>query len=603
MLGLRRPPRSHRRPGPRPKGRKPGAVVACGRLRLLSLAWLLATLGLAWAGHRLLARRFHGAHPQQQHRAGDEAAPQGAPGALDGPPQGGPAAQPQQGTLSSRFRVEVTTAEAGQAPGAQQQGGGARQVPPPQLPGNATAPAAKRVGQLRKELRMRDGPYRPLGCSRFGAAPLGTRDAPVRHTWVFRNTYLQPDSIGYSHMASVTRLPPSATYKWMATWQSAAVFEGTDDQRFMVSYSQDRTRWTPAAPLDWRVGDGCMWSPAPFRTKESVVLFYAESSTCRRPTKKTKPGVPEKWHPGGSIRFVTSQDGQTWSIPRTILKERHGSGIPKVIANPPIELALGAHKGWWVLPYWEEVPGFNSTREGCVCKGQRLSGTLISRNHGATWETSLAFYVEETWLIEGTIIELRNGSLLQMFRTDKKQLYSATSSNGGFFWSTPQPYGVPNPNAKVHMLSIQAPGPEVWALAYNHESNKLHRHKLYVAMTADAGRSWHKVAQLTGDSEDKAEMHGYPYMVQDGCTLLVGYSIMHRINVTADPYPMETYRPPHDTGIVVAEIDLRQVDLSEHTRLPEFFMGSNPPKGSFLAKKRKIIEKAPLLFPGLKLDI
>lgn len=76
MLGLRRPPRSHRRPGPRPKGRKPGAVVACGRLRLLSLAWLLATLGLAWAGHRLLARRFHGAHPQQQHRAGGGAAPQ-----------------------------------------------------------------------------------------------------------------------------------------------------------------------------------------------------------------------------------------------------------------------------------------------------------------------------------------------------------------------------------------------------------------------------------------------------------------------------------------------------------------------------------------------
>jgi hypothetical protein len=34
---------------------------------------------------------------------------------------------------------------------------------------------------------------------------------------------------------------------------------------------------------------------------------------------------------------------------------------------------------------------------------------------------------------------------------------------------------------------------------------------------------------------------------------------MHRINVTADPYPLETYQPPHDTGIVVAEIDLRQV--------------------------------------------
>jgi hypothetical protein len=33
-------------------------------------------------------------------------------------------------------------------------------------------------------------------------------------------------------------------------------------------------------------------------------------------------------------------------------------------------------------------------------------------------------------------------------------------------------------------------------------------------MTADQGKSWHKVAQLTGDSEDTAEMHGYPHMVQ-----------------------------------------------------------------------------------------
>jgi hypothetical protein len=60
----------------------------------------------------------------------------------------------------------------------------------------------KRVGQLRKELRMRDGPYTPMGCMQLGSAIPGTRDAPVRHTWVYRNTYLQPSSIGYSHMVS-----------------------------------------------------------------------------------------------------------------------------------------------------------------------------------------------------------------------------------------------------------------------------------------------------------------------------------------------------------------------------------------------------------------
>ncbi len=361
------------------------------------------------------------------------------------------------------------------------------------------------------------------------------------------------EGIDYSHMAMVSKLPARALWKWIMIWQAAQVKEGEPDQHFMCAYSDDAKSWTKAIRMPIGKQRGTIpWAPVLRLSGETLTLFFAESTTCMKPGGGVAAidgaDIP-RWAPGGDIRFATTRDGFRWSKRVELLTQSYNMGIPKVIANPAIQISRGDHKGTLILPYWEEVPKMSTKREGCPSPDATPSaGALISKDNGRTWKPSESSLTDsETWLIEGTMAELSNSSVLHLFRTSVGEIYKSLSDDGGRTWTKASSTGLPNPNSKIHLLRL-ADGR--LALAYNHD--RKYRANLYVAISDDDGENWHLAAVIEKGSENS--MYAYPTMVEDECKLYVAYSIMTRRDWKE--IQDRTANKPNGGGIYIAEIDL-----------------------------------------------
>ena len=163
------------------------------------------------------------------------------------------------------------------------------------------------------------------------------------------------EGIDYSHMAMVSKLPARALWKWIMIWQAAQVKEGEPDQHFMCAYSDDAKSWTKAIRMPIGKQRGTIpWAPVLRLSGETLTLFFAESTTCMKPGGGVAAidgaDIP-RWAPGGDIRFATTRDGFRWSKRVELLTQSYNMGIPKVIANPAIQISRGDHKGTLILPY------------------------------------------------------------------------------------------------------------------------------------------------------------------------------------------------------------------------------------------------------------
>ena len=83
------------------------------------------------------------------------------------------------------------------------------------------------------------------------------------------------------------------------------------------------------------------------------------------------------------------------------------------------------------VPPWTALAGGQSLLTQCApC---RSAGVLISEDGGASWQSYGRLQAPGTWLIEGSLVQLRDESLLMLFRTTKVGPHQA--HNGG----TPPP--------------------------------------------------------------------------------------------------------------------------------------------------------------------
>mmetsp|Transcript_29797 Transcript_29797/g.65106 ORF Transcript_29797/g.65106 Transcript_29797/m.65106 type:complete len:708 (-) Transcript_29797:521-2644(-) len=340
---------------------------------------------------------------------------------------------------------------------------------------------------------------------------------------VFKN----PPELQYSHMSTVTRLPPTAPYRYMVAWQTGKRVEGVDGQHLRASFSDDAKTWTEPRVIP--VGEKAVWSPVLFTHEGYVYLFYSVSTTCLRAKTSRRP---ERWAPGGDILVTKSVDGITWGPPISIYKQDSDtSGIPKVIANQPDVTPDGK----MVLPYWKERP----SQETCHTAGHATAGVLVSDGSGENWKAYGEITSRGTWLIEGTVARRPDGNLLQLFRTKKGAIFQSTSADGGKSWGTVTSLGLPNPNSKIDAIRLTS-GELV--MCYNDSPRS--RNRLRVAISAD-GAKWRLLADLEMPGEAKFA-YAYPTMAQDGDKLLVTYSVWRK----ARNIPLES------TGVRVVLIQL-----------------------------------------------
>ena len=358
--------------------------------------------------------------------------------------------------------------------------------------------------------------------------------------------------MNYLHMLMLAELPDR---RLAAAWQASAVVEGAEDQRIFLAVSQDtggRTWGTPT-PLPDETRRGAQWSPVLHYDSSAnrLHIFYAESDAKCVRSSRTHGGrqMPRRFSVGGHIMHVSRDVGDdpatevSWTEPRTLLSQEVDGGIPKVVAN---RLTVLSSSGHWVLPFWRQ-------RSWGVCETKDLhntAGVLLSKDGGETFEAfgEIHLNYKTHWVIEGSVAEMKNGTLLMLMRSSDNFIFHSTSRNGGMSWTNAVPTSIPNPDSKIAMLGAS----NVLLLAYNdltraftgmakgRDLDSKKRDRLKLAVSSDDGSTWVDLLRLDDETPkldgDVPILYHYPTMVvragsadDDGdvkrkTRVLVGYS-------------------------------------------------------------------------------
>eukprot|EP00242_Pyramimonas_sp_CCMP2087_P003825 CAMPEP_0198214686 /NCGR_PEP_ID=MMETSP1445-20131203/43204_1 /TAXON_ID=36898 /ORGANISM="Pyramimonas sp., Strain CCMP2087" /LENGTH=465 /DNA_ID=CAMNT_0043889973 /DNA_START=206 /DNA_END=1600 /DNA_ORIENTATION=+ len=362
------------------------------------------------------------------------------------------------------------------------------------------------------------GPVFGQGCKRHHRSvntpwPLkGPRH--VRDAWIHKSDFGSQSDTQYAHMAMIESLGNGSM---VAAFQASTRLEGSNDQHIRLSFAHDLSglSWGPSQPMPVP-RTAAQWSPVLHRdTKSRLWIFYTEGRDCKHDSSKDA-----LWYPGGDIKVtMLGEGGAKWKAPRTIYAQTEDDGIPKVLANKLIVLS----DGQWVLPLWSERHSAGTCQFGSEAVAS--AGVLVSRDQGWSWERRGRISSSQTWLIENSVVELKNGHLLMFFRTLKGFIYQAVSADQGYTWSTAEASSLANPDAKIHLARL-ADG--MLAVAYNNHQKlkrpyRRCRTNLDVSVSINEGRTWTRLARLE-DTEEGGLRNHYPTMLQVGCTLYVAYS-------------------------------------------------------------------------------
>ena len=338
-----------------------------------------------------------------------------------------------------------------------------------------------------------------------------------------------PGPMQYNHMAMLDQLDNGSL---VLVWQFSSGVEGVTDQRLALSLSADETgrSWSEprVIPIDRNKEGGALWSPVLHSQHGKLLLLFAESSDC-----VIHKGGVKRFSPGGTIKSVewdysNAAGDFVWTKPKTVYNQSAGDALPKVLANKLIVLRSGE----LVLPMWSEKHGScQKLRE----KGS--AGVLVSSDSGVTWEKRGSLTAPDTWLIENTVVETSDGSILMLFRTKKGYIYKSTSSDKGFTWSKPRKTHESNPDAKIHALRLSN---TTLALAYNNHKkfqkphNRGCRTNLDVALSMDEGKSWKRSLRAEKEVDTGLRSH-YPtlYFPGSGCKLFLAYTRFYHESVQA----------------------------------------------------------------------
>ncbi|MEH6659516.1 sialidase family protein [Leeuwenhoekiella marinoflava] len=221
------------------------------------------------------------------------------------------------------------------------------------------------------------------------------------------------------------------------------------------------------------------WNPVLFKNKvNDLLLYYKEGSS------------PSTWW---GMCKMSADDGETWSLPK-----RFPDSILGPIKNKPIQLASGMIVS----------PSSVESEDGAIWK----SHIELSNDGGYTWERVAIPSADTVKVIQPTLIQLPDGNLKALLRSDQNYVLESISKDEGKTWSEVKNGRMLNPNSGIDAVTL-ADG--TFLLVYNPTEAGSDwsdgRNKLNLAYSTD-GENWKDVLKL----EDEAEGEfSYPAIIQD----------------------------------------------------------------------------------------
>ncbi len=186
------------------------------------------------------------------------------------------------------------------------------------------------------------------------------------------------------------------------------------------------------------------------------------------------------------LLFRTSSDeGKTWSAPITVTTPVKYWGINN---DRLVQLKSGRLLApVFVVDDWAKS---HHTR----------NAVFYSDDEGKTWKQSDLVDVPQgkRGADEPGVIELRDGRVLQIVRTDLGKIFVSHSSDGGVHWTAPQPTELTAPTAPASIARIPSTG-DLLIVWNNSPVGPKHTHDrfpLTAAISKDEGRTWKNIRNL-----------------------------------------------------------------------------------------------------------
>ena len=215
------------------------------------------------------------------------------------------------------------------------------------------------------------------------------------------------------------------------------------------------------------------------RTRDGIVLAaWMNLDELRRPEGRRWGGDEEAFRQWVLPTYVcrSLDDGETWETPVKINTPWCGC-IHSMIETRSGRIVLAAQE---VIPAWRHA-----------------SSTFVSDDKGKTWRQSNILDIgtghhDHAGSIEGALVELVDGSLYQLLRTETGTLYEARSTNGGLTWEGFRSSGIPSVTCCAQLNRL-ADGRI--ALLWNHPvrhrpADRHSREELSLAFSDDECLSW-----------------------------------------------------------------------------------------------------------------
>jgi len=129
---------------------------------------------------------------------------------------------------------------------------------------------------------------------------------------------------------------------------------------------------------------------------------------------------------------------------------------------------------------------------------------FYSDDEGLTWRRGATFLdLPKRGAMEPGLVELKDGRVLQIIRTQLGRIYRSFSTDGGDTWSEPQPTDIVSPESPATITRLPAPAGDLLLVWNNNSSGAVSlrpRCPLTAAISRDEGETWEHVRDLETDS-------------------------------------------------------------------------------------------------------